>query len=402
MNDWEGQLQELVRGAEHVYGEEDLINKLKSGKRLRVKCGFDPTAPDLHFGHTVLLNTMATFQKYGHEVYFLIGDFTGMIGDPTGKSATRKPLTQEQVQANAQTYAKQVFKILDQDKTKVVFNSEWIGGMSPAEFVRLAASTTVARMMERDDFSKRFEAEQPIAIHEFLYPLLQGYDSYALEADIELGGTDQTFNMLMGRTLQKHYGASPQSVMTFPLLEGTDGVNKMSKSLDNYIGVDEKPGSMFQKVVSLPDSLIWRYFELLSQKAGHEIEELKKAVEEGMNPRDVKMILAREMVERYHGKLEAENAHRSAGNRLDDSFVPDDIEQIVLAFDSDDDSVPIAAILNKSGLCKNSKAARDVLSAGSVRVDGETVGSDMKLVLGKSYLLRVGKKGIASVRLETA
>ena len=399
MSDVESQIANLLKGADTVYGEGELLDKLKSGQKLRVKCGFDPTAPDLHWGHTVLLNTLATFQKYGHEVCFLIGDFTGMIGDPTGKSATRKPLTREQVQENAKTYAEQVFKILDKDRTRVVFNSEWMDSMTAAELIRLAASTTVARMMERDDFNQRFKSEQPIAIHEFLYPLMQGYDSYALEADVEIGGTDQTFNMLMGRTLQKHYGASQQAVITFPLLEGLDGVNKMSKSLNNYIGVDEKPGSMFQKVLSIPDHMIWRYFELLSQRPMGEIAGLRKQVDEGMNPRDVKIEFAREMIERFHSKEDADNAHLSAGNRLDDDFIPDDLEETLLAFESPDGVVPVSAALNRAGLCKNSKAARDALSAGSVKVDGEVASKDTKLAIGQSYILRVGKSSIAKVIL---
>ncbi|VAW55368.1 Tyrosyl-tRNA synthetase, partial [hydrothermal vent metagenome] len=292
----------IKRGVEEMLVEEDLIKKLESGRSLKIKAGFDPTAPDLHLGHTVLINKLRQFQDLGHEVLFLIGDFTGMIGDPTGKSATRPPLTEEQVAANAQTYQQQVFKILDKDKTKIVFNSEWMSKMGAAGMIKLAGQQTVARMLERDDFKKRYRAEKSISIHEFLYPLVQGYDSVAMEADIELGGTDQKFNLLMGRELQKHYGQPPQTIIMMPLLEGLDGVNKMSKSLNNYIGITDAPGEMYSKIVSMPDSLIWRYYELLSFRSIDEIEGLKKAMGEGRNPRDIKIELAKELVARFHGE----------------------------------------------------------------------------------------------------
>ncbi len=302
MSDVASALALLKRGTQEILLEEELVKKLESGRKLRIKAGFDPTAPDLHLGHSVLLTKMRQFQDLGHEIIFLIGDFTGRIGDPTGKNVTRKPLTEEEVKANAQTYKEQVFKILDADKTEVRFNSEWFTAMSAADMIELAGKSTVARMLERDDFEKRYKGGQSISIHEFLYPLVQGYDSVALKADIELGGTDQKFNLLMGREIQKHFGMEPQVVITMPLLEGLDGVQKMSKSLGNYVGVDEAPGAMFNKLVSMPDSLMWRYFELLSLKPNEEIEALKRDVEGGANPRDIKMVLARELIARYHGE----------------------------------------------------------------------------------------------------
>lgn len=298
MTDVQAAFAEIKRGAEEILLEDELLEKLKTGKPLKIKAGFDPTAPDLHLGHTVLINKLRQFQQLGHEIIFLIGDFTGMIGDPTGKNATRKPLTREEVLANAETYKEQVFKILDPAKTTIAFNSEWCEKLGAAGMIKLASHTTVARMLERDDFKKRYGNEQPIAIHEFLYPLVQGYDSVALESDVELGGTDQRFNLLMGRELQKHYGQRPQTVLMMPLLEGLDGVQKMSKSLGNYVGITEAPGVMYQKLLSIPDSMMWRYFELLSFRPLPEIEELKKQVEQGANPRDIKIELAKEIIER--------------------------------------------------------------------------------------------------------
>ena len=328
MKSVEEQLALIKRGAEEVLVEAELIEKLKRGEPLRIKAGFDPTAPDLHLGHTVLINKLRQFQDLGHKVIFLIGDFTGMIGDPSGKSATRPPLTREQVLANAETYKAQVFKILDPAKTEVAFNSTWLDLMGPAEFIRLTSHYTVARMLERDDFEKRYTSSQPIAIHEFLYPLVQGYDSVALKADVELGGTDQKFNLLMGRELQRAYGQESQCVVTMPLLEGLDGVKKMSKSLGNYVGIQEAPGVMYNKLVSLPDSLMWRYFELLSFRSMDEIEAMKRDVENGANPRDIKIKLAEELVARFHGEEAAANAHRSAGNRLKDGELPQDLPEV--------------------------------------------------------------------------
>lgn len=306
----------IRRGTHEILIEDELMKKLDSGRPLRIKAGFDPTAPDLHLGHTVLINKLRQFQDLGHQVLFLIGDFTGRIGDPTGKNVTRKSLTEIEVKANAQTYKDQVFKILDPAKTEVVFNSHWMSEMSAAGLIELAAQSTVARMLERDDFEKRYKGNQPIAIHEFLYPLIQGYDSVAMDADIELGGTDQKFNLLMGREIQKSKGLEPQVVITMPLLEGLDGVQKMSKSLGNYVGIDEAPGVMFNKIVSMPDSLMWRYFELLSFRSLEEIAGFKRDVEGGANPRDIKILLARELIARFHDEEAAANAHKSAGNRL--------------------------------------------------------------------------------------
>lgn len=398
MTDVAGALALLKRGTHEILVEEELEKKLASGRTLRIKAGFDPTAPDLHLGHSVLLTKMRQFQDLGHEVIFLIGDFTGRIGDPTGKNVTRKPLTEEEVKANAQTYKEQVFKILDPAKTEVRFNAEWFSAMSAADMIELAGQSTVARMLERDDFDKRYNAGQPISLHEFLYPLVQGYDSVALEADVELGGTDQTFNLLMGREVQKHFGQSPQVVMTMPLLEGLDGVQKMSKSLGNYVGVDESPGAMFNKLVSMPDSLMWRYFELLSLKPNEEIEALKRDVEAGANPRDIKMVLARELIGRYHGEEAAANAHRSAGNQLADGELPEDLPEVEVDVEGSAQA-PIAAVLNRSGLANNSAQAKDMLGNGRVKVDGEVVGRDHMLETGRSYVIQAGKKRYARVIL---
>lgn len=397
MKSVEEQLALIKRGAEEVLVESELVEKLKRGEPLRIKAGFDPTAPDLHLGHTVLINKLRQFQELGHQVVFLIGDFTGMIGDPSGKSATRPPLTREQVLDNAETYKAQVFKILDPAKTEVAFNSTWMDQLTPADFIRLASQYTVARMLERDDFQKRYEGNQSIAIHEFLYPLVQGYDSVALRADVELGGTDQKFNLLMGRELQRAYGQPSQCIVTMPLLEGLDGVKKMSKSLGNYVGIQEAPGVMYNKLVSMPDALMWRYFELLSFRSMEEIEQFKQDVAAGANPRDIKIKLAEEIVARFHGEEAAANAHRSAGNRLKDGELPDDLPEVELLSAED---MPISSVLNKAGLVKNAAAARDLLNAGSVKVDGEVVDRTFIFKLGSVHVCQAGKKAFARISLK--
>ena len=396
MKSVEEQLALIKRGADEILVEAELIEKLKRGQPLRIKAGFDPTAPDLHLGHTVLINKLRQFQDLGHQVIFLIGDFTGMIGDPSGKSVTRPPLTREQVLENAETYKAQVFKILDPAKTEVAFNSTWMDQLSPADFIRLASQYTVARMLERDDFSKRYANNQSIAIHEFLYPLVQGYDSVALRADVELGGTDQKFNLLMGRELQRAYDQEPQCILTMPLLEGLDGVKKMSKSLGNYIGIQEAPGVMYSKLVSIPDTLMWRYFELLSFRSMEEIEGFRKDVEAGANPRDIKIKLAEEIVARFHGEEAAASAHKSAGNRLKEGELPEDLPEVEVAAAED---LPIGAVLNKAGLVKNSAVARDLLSSGGVRVDGEVVDRSFVFKIGATHVLQAGKKAFARVTL---
>ncbi|VVM88325.1 Tyrosine--tRNA ligase [Pseudomonas fluorescens] len=398
MKSVEEQLALIKRGAEELLVEAELVEKLKRGQPLRIKAGFDPTAPDLHLGHTVLINKLRQFQDLGHQVIFLIGDFTGMIGDPSGKSATRPPLTREQVLENAETYKTQVFKILDPAKTEVAFNSTWMDQMSPADFIRLTSQYTVARMLERDDFDKRYTTNQPIAIHEFLYPLVQGYDSVALRADVELGGTDQKFNLLMGRELQRGYGQEPQCILTMPLLEGLDGVKKMSKSLGNYVGIQEAPGVMYSKLVSIPDVLMWRYFELLSFRSMDEINALRADVEAGANPRDIKIKLAEEIVARFHGEEAAANAHRGAGNRMKEGELPDDLPEIELTATED---MPIAAVLNKAGLVKNSAVARDLLGSGGVRIDGEVVDRTFIYALGATHVCQAGKKAFARITLKS-
>ncbi|MDY0206148.1 MAG: tyrosine--tRNA ligase [Pseudomonas sp.] len=396
MKSVEEQLAIIKRGADSVIVEQELIEKLKRNQPLRIKAGFDPTAPDLHLGHAVLLNKLRMLQELGHQVIFLIGDFTGMIGDPSGKSATRPPLTREQVLDNAETYKQQVFKILDESKTEVVFNSSWLEKLSPADFIRLTSHYTVARMLEREDFSNRYTTQQPIAIHEFLYPLIQGYDSVALRADIEIGGTDQTFNLLMGRELQRAYGQEPQCIVTMPLLEGLDGVKKMSKSLGNYVGIQEAPGTMYSKLLSMPDALIWRYFDLLSFRDAAEIEQLKASVDQGANPRDIKIELARELIARFHGDEAAANAHKSAGNRMQDGELPENLPTIDVAAEND---MPIAAVLNRAGLVKNAAGARDMLAAGSVRVDGHAVDREFVFKLGAEHICQAGKKSFARIKL---
>ncbi|MFW1812592.1 tyrosine--tRNA ligase [Acinetobacter ursingii] len=393
----EEQLALIQRGTHEIISVEDLLKKLKENRPLKIKAGFDPTAPDLHFGHTVLINKLKTFQDLGHEVTFLIGDYTAMIGDPTGKSATRPPLTREQVEANAKTYQEQVFKILDPNKTKVRFNSEWFNQRSAADLIQLASQQTVSRMLERDDFTKRYNSHQPIAIHEFLYPLVQGYDSIALEADVELGGTDQTFNLLMGRTLQSRYGQESQVCITVPILEGLDGVNKMSKSLGNYIGVFDAPGAMYQKVLSMPDTLIERYFELLSFKSMDEVQALLKEMADGRNPQELKKILAIELVERFHGAEAAANAHKGAGNIITEGEIPEDTPEVTISREEFGGEIFIASILRLAGLTKNAAQAKDAVARGAVKVDWNVVDANFSVKENQTYIIQAGKKAIARV-----
>ena len=393
----EEQLALIQRGTHEIISEEDLLKKLKENRPLKIKAGFDPTAPDLHLGHTVLINKLKTFQDLGHEVYFLIGDYTAMIGDPTGKSATRPPLSREQVEANAKTYQEQVFKILDPNKTKVVFNSEWFNQKSAADLIQLASQQTVSRMLERDDFTKRYNNHQPIAIHEFLYPLVQGYDSVALEADVELGGTDQTFNLLIGRTLQSRYGQASQVCITVPILEGLDGVNKMSKSLANYIGVFDTPGAMYQKILSMPDSLIERYFDLLSFKSLDEIKVLLDEMATGRNPQEIKRILAVELVERFHGDEAAANAHKGAGNIITEGEIPEGTPEVVISRAEFGGELFIATILRVVGLNPNAAAAKDAVGRGAVKVDWNVVDMSFSVKENVTLIIQSGKKAIARV-----
>lgn len=393
------QLTLIMRGVQEIYSKEDLIKKLEKNRPLRIKLGMDPTAPDLHFGHTVVLNKLRHFQDLGHEVLFLIGDYTARIGDPSGKNATRPPLTEAEVKANAQTYAEQVFKILDKNKTKIVFNSEWFGKMSAGDMIQLASQVTVSRMLERDDFAKRYGNQTPIAIHEFLYPLVQGYDSIALDADVELGGTDQTFNLLMGRTLQGRYDKEPQVCITMPILEGLDGVQKMSKSLGNYIGINDPAGVMYQKILSMPDTLIARYFELLSFKPMSEVNALLYDMKNGRNPQEIKRILALELIERFHDKDAADNAHKSAGNRLADGELPVDLPEVSLSLNGQE-KLFITQILNQASLAKNSAQAKDMLSRGAVKVDGQVVDASFALEQGQTVVIQAGKKAYARVIME--
>lgn len=389
---------ELKRGCEEVLPITEFEKKLLKDKPLIIKAGFDPTAPDLHLGHTVLLNKLRQFQMLGHKVVFLIGDFTAMIGDPTGKNVTRMPLSQESVMENASTYKQQVFKILDPAKTIVTFNSEWMGKMNASDLIRLASTYTVARMLERDDFSKRYEAEQSIALHEFLYPLVQGYDSVALKADIELGGTDQKFNLLMGRELQKHYGMEPQVIMLTPLIEGLDGVKKMSKSLNNYIGITESAESMFGKIMSVSDDLMWRYIDLLSFESGHQIQQLKKEVSEGLNPRDVKINFAKEIIERFHDKHQAEIAHQAFIERFQKGEIPGDLsEQIIHVAES----ISIAQLLKQLDLTKSTSEALRLIQQGGVKINGDRV-SDANIELNKdeAFVIQAGKRRMAKVRIQ--
>ena len=393
----EEQLALIRRGTHEIISEEDLLKKLKENRPLKIKAGFDPTAPDLHLGHTVLINKLKAFQDLGHDVTFLIGDYTAMIGDPTGKSATRPPLSREQVLENAKTYQEQVFKILDPNKTKVRFNSEWFATKTAADLIQLASQQTVARMLERDDFTKRYNSHQPIAIHEFLYPLVQGYDSIALEADVELGGTDQTFNLLMGRTLQGRYDQEAQVCITVPILEGLDGVNKMSKSLGNYIGVFDAPGAMYQKVLSMPDSLIERYFELLSFKSMDEIDVLLKEMAEGRNPQDIKKILALELVERFHGAEAAEHAHKGAGNLIIEGELPEGTPEVTISRGEYNGEISIVSILRAAGLTKNSAQSKDAVSRGAVKVDWEVVDANFTVKENVTLVIQASKKAIAKV-----
>ncbi len=391
-----GQLEQIKRGTEELLVEAELVQRLESGKRLRVKAGFDPTAPDLHIGHTVLINKLRQFQDLGHEVLFLIGDFTGMIGDPTGKNVTRKPLTRDDVLENAATYEHQIFKILDPEKTTVMFNSQWMGEMSAADLIQVAAKHTVARMLERDDFSKRYAANQPIAIHEFLYPLIQGYDSVAMKADVELGGTDQKFNLLVGRELQKHYGQKPQVILTMPILEGLDGVQKMSKSLDNYIGINEPPGEMFGKIMSISDDLMWRWFELLSFRPLDEIEGLKRQVADGVNPRDIKFMLGQEIVARFHDGQAAEAAQNEFVARFQKGAMPDDMPEISLP--GVGGGLGLASLLRDAGLVGSTSEAFRMVKQGAVRIDGERVeDKSLAVAAGSTHVFQVGKRRFARV-----
>jgi tyrosyl-tRNA synthetase len=394
-------LEVIRRGADELIVEADLVRKLARGKPLRVKAGFDPTAPDLHLGHTVLLNKMRQFQELGHHVMFLIGDFTGMIGDPTGRNATRPPLTPEQIAANAETYKAQVFKVLDPERTEVMFNSTWCSQLGAAGVVKLAGRWTVARMLERDDFSKRFAEQRPISIHEFLYPLVQGYDSVAMKADVELGGTDQKFNLLVGRELQKDFGQEPQVILTMPLLEGLDGVNKMSKSLGNYVGVDEPPNEMFSKLMSISDELMWRYIELLSAAPLAAVAEWKRAIGEGGNPRDVKVRFAQEMVERFHGRAAAEGALEDFELRFRHGGVPEDLAEQFL--DVAPEGAAIGQVLKMSGVCPSTSDALRMIEQGGVKVNGEKVSDKgLRLAAGATYVLQVGKRKFAKVTLRKA
>ncbi len=394
MVDIESQMALIKRGADELLIESELVEKIKSGRPLRVKAGFDPTAPDLHLGHTVLINKLRHFQDLGHHVMFLIGDFTGMIGDPSGKNATRPPLSREQILENANTYREQVFKILDPVKTEVCFNSSWFEPIGAAGMIKLAARHTVARMLERDDFAKRYANGQPIAIHEFLYPLCQGYDSVAMKADIELGGTDQKFNLLVGRELQKHYGQAPQCVLMMPLLEGLDGVNKMSKSLGNYIGIAESPTEIFGKLMSVSDELMWRYYDLLSFRGNDEIAGFKREIGEGRNPRDIKVLLAQEIVARFHSAQDAESALAEFEARFQRGVLPDDMPEISVPAGS------IAQVLKAAGLTASTSEALRMIGGGGVRINGEKVGDGgTPLVAGTVAVLQVGKRKFARVTL---
>lgn len=400
MNQQTSNLEDLTRGVEEVLVLSELEKKLALNRPLVIKAGFDPTAPDLHLGHTVLINKLKQFQDAGHQVVFLIGDFTGTIGDPTGKNITRKPLSREDVLENAKTYQEQIFKILDKDKTIVAFNSEWMDKFNAADLIRLASTYTVARMLERDDFSKRFSDNKPIAIHEFIYPLVQGYDSVALKADIELGGTDQKFNLLMGRYLQKHYEMEPQVVMTTPLIEGLDGVKKMSKSLDNYIGITEAPNDMFGKLMSLSDSLMWRYIDLLSFKSTKEINVLKEAVEAGKNPRDVKMDFAKEIITRFHSEEDANNAQKHFIDSVSNRGIPDDIETIVISTDESNE-VGIANLLKEIEFVKSTSEAMRLIKQGGVKIDGEKISDkSAKVASGDEIIIQVGRRRFAKIQLK--
>ena len=388
-------MQQLLRGADEIIPQAELEIKLAKDQPLEIKAGFDPTAPDLHLGHTVLINKMRQFQQLGHNVTFLIGDFTGLIGDPTGKSATRPPLSESDIKQNAETYKEQVFKILDPDLTKVRFNSEWMSKMSSSDMIRLAAQYTVARMLERDDFSKRYAAQQSIAIHEFLYPLVQGYDSVALESDVELGGTDQKFNLLVGREMQKAYGKSQQAILTVPILEGLDGVQKMSKSLDNYIGITDAPNDMFGKLMSISDELMWRYFELLSFRPVEEVEQFEKDIAAGTNPRDIKFLLCEEIITRFHDAAAAESAKQDFIQRFQKNAIPDDLPEKHINLG---EGMPIGVLIKEAQLCPSTSEAVRMVKQGAVKIDGERV-SDPRAVINESepFVLQVGKRKFAKI-----
>jgi tyrosyl-tRNA synthetase len=389
-------MAELARGTDEILLEKELLDRLASGKPMRIKAGFDPTAPDLHLGHTVLINKMRQFQDYGHEVIFLIGDFTGMIGDPSGKNATRPPLTTEEVAENARTYKEQIFKILDPDKTRISFNSEWMNELGAAGMIKLAASHTVARMLERDDFNKRYKENRPIAIHEFLYPLVQGYDSVALEADVELGGTDQKFNLLVGRQLQEQHGQKPQIVMTMPLLEGTDGVQKMSKSLGNYIGITEAPDDMFGKLMSISDDLMWRYFELLSFRPLSDIERFRQQVAEGVNPRDIKFLLGIEIVNRFHGDGAGEKARDAFVARFQQGALPENMPEVTVS--SEGGQIGLAHMLKAAGLVASTSEAIRMVKQGAVKLDGQKADDPRtEFTSGVELVVQVGKRRIARI-----
>jgi tyrosyl-tRNA synthetase len=395
----EEQLAVIKRGADEILVESELVEKLKEGRPLRIKAGFDPTAPDLHLGHTVLINKLRQFQDLGHEILFLIGDFTGMIGDPTGKSATRPPLTAEDVAKNAETYQAQIFKILDKDRTQVMFNSAWMGEMSSADMIKLAASSTVARMLERNDFSNRYRNGQPIAIHEFLYPLIQGYDSVEMKADVELGGTDQKFNLMMGRQLQEQAGMKPQVVLTMPILEGLDGVQKMSKSLNNYIGIEDDPKDMFGKIMSISDDLMWRYFELLSFRPLDEIDGLKKDMAAGKNPRDIKFLLAEEIITRFHSEADAAAAREGFIAQFAKNRIPDDIPE--LSFDAPEDGYAIANLLKDAGLCGSTSDAMRMIQQGAARIDGDKIADkSVRIQAGTVGVFQVGKRKFAKISIK--
>ena len=386
----------IRRGAEEILVEAELVERLKESRRLRVKAGFDPTAPDLHLGHTVLINKLRQFQELGHEVMFLIGDFTGMIGDPTGKNITRKPLTREAVLENAATYEHQIYRILDPEKTTVLFNSQWMAEMNAADLVHVAAKYTVARMLEREDFNKRYNSSQPIAIHEFLYPLIQGYDSVAMKADVELGGTDQKFNLLVGRELQKHYGQKPQVIMTMPILEGLDGVQKMSKSLGNYIGISEPADEMFGKLMSISDDLMWRYFNLLSFRPLRDIEQMRREVAGGLNPRDIKFQLCQEIVARFHDRGAAQTAQANFVARFQKGNIPEDMPEVVLS--AEGGNLGIASVLKGAGLTGSTSEAFRMIQQGAVRIDGERVTDrDMTLPAGCTHVIQIGKRRFARI-----
>jgi len=394
----EDAMQQIKRGTDEILVESELQEKLKRGKPLNIKAGFDPTAPDLHLGHTVLINKLRQFQQLGHHIMFLIGDFTGMIGDPSGKSVTRPPLTPEEIQSNAETYAQQVFKILDPDATEICFNSTWHGNKSAADMIRLASRQTVARMLERDDFSKRYKNNQPISIHEFLYPLVQGWDSVEMKADVELGGTDQKFNLLVGRELMKSEGMEPQITLTMPILEGLDGVQKMSKSLNNYIGIEDTPSDMFGKIMSVNDDLMWRYFELLSFRPMTEIEAFRRETSQGKNPRDIKFLLAEEIIGRFHSAAAAESAKQDFIARFAKGAIPDEMPEITLKLEQD---IGVAAMLKQAGLTSSTSESFRMIQQGAVKIDGEKVSDKgMKLESGSIIIAQVGKRKFARVTLD--